>query len=120
MVLMFPILVSLALAAAFEARTLDGHTAAGELAALTSRELVLDTDAGAVHFPLGKLATLAPRPAATPSPATAPLWVELMDGSGLAATRYLSSNGKATITAGEKDYELPTTRRSLGAVCRRR
>ena len=111
---MFQILLSLALAApfeaqTFEARTLDGRTAAGELSALDSRELVLETDTGPVSFPLGKLATLAPRPAAAPAPVAAPMWVELMDGSGLAATGYTVAKGKATITADDETYEVPTS-----------
>jgi hypothetical protein len=111
---MLQLLVTAALAAGpapFEAQSLDGQVATGQIAALNEQELVLETDSGRVTFALAKLAALARTPTAPLQLAGATLWVELVDGSGLAATEYTVSGGKAQVrTTLAATLEIPTRR----------
>jgi len=110
MALTVPILLTLALAAPFDAQSLDGKSIAGELSALSAEEVTLQTDSGPVAVPVKSLAALVRR-GASAGAGEAKLWVELRDGSGLAATEYTTADGKATIlNAGATKHELPLDR----------
>jgi hypothetical protein len=114
---MIPVLIELVAAASllvadarFEVQTIDGQSAAGQIAAFDGQELVLESDGGRLTFPLGKLATVA-RAGAAPSQVPANLWVELVDGSGLPVAEYTAAEGKATLRlSGDKTLEVPTDR----------
>ncbi len=112
MVLIWMLMTAAAFGAAapeFEAATLDGRTAAGRLVALDDQQAVLQTEQGDTAFALESLATLSRTSAAVPPASKAALWVELADGSGLAAVDYLVTKGTAavTLTNGDK-LEIPT------------
>ncbi len=103
------ITATLATTVPFQAHALDGHTVVGELAALSSKELVLQTDSGPVNLPLSTLASLAPRTPRNVSPSGAPLWIELRGGSELPAIGYEVTKGMATVRiSADKSRELPT------------
>jgi hypothetical protein len=85
-------------AADFEALSLDGKSAVGQIASLDTQRLVLRTAEGDTTFPLGTLATLSRLPAKPADERKVTLWVELVDGSGLAATDYTVQGGMAKVT----------------------
>lgn len=93
----------------FEVQTLDGQSAAGQIAALNPQELVLETDQGPATFALANLAVLARQPAAPISTRGANLWVELIDGSSLAGVEFTVASTTARIgLTGDATLELPT------------
>lgn len=95
--------------ARYEVRALDGQSAAGQLRELNAEELVLETDTGRMTLPVGKLAAVARQPAAPTSTAKVDLWVELVDGTSLAAAEYTVSGGKASVrTIQGATQEIPT------------
>jgi hypothetical protein len=111
-VLMWNVLLSAVLAAGvpeFEAQTLDGQTAVGQIAQFDGQQLVLETAQGRSTFTLAALATLARKPAAPASEKKANLWIELIDQSGLAAVEYTVHGLTAlvTLTTGVT-VEVPT------------
>ncbi len=98
---MWNLLLSVALLGAvadFEAQSLDGQTVAGQIASLDARQVVLRSDAGETTLALGSLAALARRDANTDARRKAKLWVELVDGSGLAAVDYAVQGDTARLT----------------------
>ena len=96
-------------AADFEATTLDGRTATGQLVELNDQRAVLETAGGRETFALESLAVLV-RGAANAEPAKkAALVVELVDGSRLAASDYMVTGPKAHVTlSGGAKLEIPT------------
>jgi hypothetical protein len=99
----------LAGAADFDAQTLDGKSAVGQLVELNDQQVVLQTAEGRSTFALAALATLTRQGTATPEDRRATLWVELVDGSGLAATEYTAQGGTATVTlSSAAKLEIPT------------
>lgn len=96
-------------AAEFEATTLDGRLATGQLVELSAQQVVLETPDGRSIFDLGSLAALARKGADAPAVPKALLWVELVDESGLASLEYTVTDGTAhvTLTGGAK-LEIPT------------
>ncbi|HEX3727560.1 MAG TPA: NPCBM/NEW2 domain-containing protein [Pirellulales bacterium] len=80
----------------FEVRALDGSVAAGQLRELNDRQLVIETEHGAAAFPLDSLAAASRREAPT-SQQKAALWVELVDGSRLAAAEYAVRGSSAQV-----------------------
>ncbi len=110
------LLLSVLLSAAvpFEAQTLDGQTARGELKSATATEIVLTTDSGDVSLPLEKLATLALE-GAKPTLAAGAVEISLIDGAQLTAAEYLTKDGNASLKLNaETLLEVPT--RSVRAV----
>jgi hypothetical protein len=90
-------------AAQFEARTLDGQTAAGALVSVDAQQLVLETADGPKTLPIASLAVVSRQPA--PAARTEKLiQVELIDGSRLAVAEYAAGGQEATleIAGGEK------------------
>ncbi len=110
MVLMLNALMLVAALAApadeFELQTLDGQTTSGQIAALDKDHLVLQSPSGEQDFPLDKLAVLV-RPNQPAVAVRAAAWVELMDGSALAASEYGVKDGQATVCATGGSHELP-------------
>ena len=107
---MYTLLIAAALAtgAPFEAQPLAGDVVVGELRALSTQELVLETAGGPVTLPLTKLATLSPQTPVPPTVATAVL-VELLDGSALTAGDYAAVKGQARLRGpGDATLEIPT------------
>jgi hypothetical protein len=96
-------------AAEFEVQTLDGQSAKGQLVELDAEQLVLQTAQGRSTFALRTLAAANRQAAPAADERKSTLWVELVDQSGLAATAYTVSGGKAevTLTTGKR-IELPT------------
>jgi NPCBM/NEW2 domain len=111
-VLMVELLITAALAAGaapFEVHTLDGQSAAGQIAELNAEQLVLETDAGRSTFALSKLAVLARQPAPPISAAEATLSIELVDGTTLPATQFSVTKGTAKVrTTLDATHEIPT------------
>lgn len=90
------ITASLLAAPQFELQTLDGQSHRGELAGLTEQAVSLNTAAGPVEVPTAQVVSL--RSAESPSPPEPPpVWVELRDGSLLAAESFRSADGKVTV-----------------------
>jgi hypothetical protein len=84
----------------FEAQSVDESAVVGSLVELTPERVVLDTPQGKVELELTKLLSLSRKdlkegepPAASPT-----VWVELADGSTLAASQYVVRADRATIT----------------------
>lgn len=84
----------------FEAQTIDETSIVGSLTELTPERAVLETTDGKVELELNRLLSLSSKetkpggpPAVSPT-----VWVELVDGSTLAATQYLAGPESATIT----------------------
>jgi hypothetical protein len=94
----------------FEAQKVEETSVVGSLVELTPERVVLDTPQGKVDMDLAKLLFLLPKETAesVPSPASPTVWVELVDGSTLAAMQYLVQADKARITlVGGEILETP-------------
>lgn len=99
----------LAATAPFEAQTLDGQSARGELKAASAAEVVLSTDGGDVSLPLDKLATLAPV-GGKETQRPGDFEIRLTDGAIIVAEDYQAKSGKAACKlAAESFVEVPTT-----------
>jgi len=111
----FSLLLSVLLSAAapFEAQTLDGQNARGELKAMTATDVVLSTDTGELSLPLEKLATLAPV-GGKPAAAAGDIEVGLIDGSQLASTEFQAKDGQAALKLNTQAFVVPT--RSVRSV----
>lgn len=95
---MWPLLLAwLAVAPEFNATLLDGRTVRGRLVELSAARVVLETAAGRERLLPADLAALQAASAGTQSLPAATAWVQLVDGSRLAARSYLVRKGKATI-----------------------
>lgn len=113
MVASFVVLIALG-AHDFQLQTADGETHYGRLVEVSTDHVSLDTEQGKVSVPLENLADVTPvadiAPAAAIAAAKATLWVELVDGSRLAATGYRVTKGRATITlVDDQSAQLPTS-----------
>jgi hypothetical protein len=108
---MVNLLLAVVLAAAppaFEARTIGGKTHEGTIASLSEKQLTLATSAGRVELDREQLVSLAQLGAARLAEA-AQVWIELVDGSSVAARQYTASAGRARLLlAGDRTVELPT------------
>jgi hypothetical protein len=106
-----PLIMLSALAAApkSEIQLLDGSRVFGKLVEWDAAKLVVEAAGGRTVLDLGKVASVTLRgPAASP-PAKTAVWVDLVDGSQIAASEYTVTKGRAKITlsAGEA-LDLPT------------
>ncbi len=83
---------------AVEVQRLSGDPIQGTLVSLDAEQAVVQTAAGPVAVPIAQLSGLALKPAA-PSPfASKPaVWLELVDGSRIAAANVTLSSGKAKV-----------------------
>ena len=106
-----PLMVLSALAAAprFDVQSLDGSRVSGRLVRWDAAQLVIEEGAtGPVALNAEKLASVVPRnpPAAAAKPA---VWVDLVDGSQLAAAEYTVEKGRARIALATSEIlEIPT------------
>ncbi len=95
---MWPLLLAcLAVAPEFSASLLDGRTVQGRLVELSATGAVLETASGRLAVPAAELAGLEPAMPVAHASSEATAWVELVDGSRLAAQSYLVDNGQAAI-----------------------
>lgn len=93
-------------------RPLEGPPVQGALHAITPHAVALQTRQGLQTWPLAQLMVLEVE---TKSAASANVWLDLRDGSHLAATGFTSSEGRATLAlAASYTVTLPT--RSIRTV----
>jgi hypothetical protein len=86
----------------FEAQQVEGTSVIGSLVELTPERVVLDTPQGKVALGLSKLLSLVPKdPTTAGSKTEPPAWIELVDGTKIAALKYLAESDKAKITLTE-------------------
>ncbi len=101
-----------------EVRPLAGESLSGRLKELSASSAVIATATGEQQIATAKLMWLqwsAPVAAEKPPTDKATTWIDLRDGSRLAATSYAASDGKAQIIIGSRPpIEIPT--RAIHAV----
>ena len=106
-----PLMVLSALAAApqFDVQLLDGSRVSGSLVRWDAAQLVVETSTGRTTLDAGKLASVTPQsPPASPAAKPA-VWVDLVDGSQLAAAEYTAEKGRAKIAFSATEVlEVPT------------
>jgi hypothetical protein len=83
---------------AFDVQTLDGRIISGSLVELNSDRLSLETGDGNISFPTEKILELSPKPKPAVSAQSASVWIELVDGSTIAAKQYTVEGAKSQIT----------------------
>jgi hypothetical protein len=108
------VIVLMALAAPdFQLQTAEGETHYGRLVEVSTGQISLQTQQGKVTVPLENLTDVTPVAELAPAAenaAQATVWVELVDGSRLAATAYRVAKGRATMTlVGGQTAQLATT-----------
>ncbi|MGO9109249.1 MAG: NPCBM/NEW2 domain-containing protein [Thermoguttaceae bacterium] len=93
----------------FDVQLLDGSRVSGSLVAWDAARLVVESSAGRTALNAGKLVSVTPQmPPATPTARPA-VWVDLVDGSQLAAAEYTAENGRAKIAFSATEVlEVPT------------
>jgi hypothetical protein len=101
------VLTALAAEPEATARPLEGEGVKGRLTALSADMLILETAAGRKELAISELMWLelpVSPPAAKPT-----VWIEMLDGSRIAASEFSASDGKARITlATGQTIEAPT------------
>jgi hypothetical protein len=105
---MFPMILALLLSAPpdFEVQPLEGPRLAGRLIGLDAKQVTVETSSGRVSLDLAKVASLSAR--SKPLPPPAKVWIDLVEGSALAAEEYTVHEGRARIAlAGGDVLELP-------------
>ena len=101
------ILTALAADPEVEVRPLVGESLTGRLNELSTSKVVVATAAGPQEFTTGTLMWLQ-WPAAKNNEKPS-VWIDLLDGSKLAATSYTADDGKAQVTIGLRPpIEIPT------------
>ncbi len=103
------VLSALAAAPQFDVQLVDGTRVPGSLDRWDAAQLVVTGSAGRTVLDVGKLAAITPqKPPASPAAKPA-AWVDLVDGSQLAAADYTAENGRAKIVfSASEALELPT------------
>jgi hypothetical protein len=112
---MLPLLFALLVSAppVFEVQPLEGPRLAGRLIALDAKQVTIETASGRVSLDLAKVASLSAQ--SKPLPPPAKVWIDLVEGSALAAGEYTVHEGRARIAlAGGDLLELPV--REVAAV----
>src|SRR5207245_1056578 len=96
-----------------EVRPLAGESVTGRLTELSAKKAAVDTASGSREFECSKLMWIqVPGIAPAEKPT---IWIDLLDGSKVAATSFVAAEGAARITvAGRPPLEIPT--RSIHAV----
>lgn len=88
-------------------RPLNGDSIKGRLTELSATKVVVQTPAGTKEFPTSKLMWVE-FPAATAA-AKASIWIDLLDGSKLAAISFAAADGKAQVGLPTRQtIEIPT------------
>ncbi len=90
------IVLSFAAAPSVEVRTLSGQAHMGTLLELSSQRVVLATDSGEQTLATKDLLAVRVRAAVGKDAAKPQVWIELVDGTRLAAVEYTSRAGQAT------------------------
>ena len=106
-----PLMVLSALAAApqFDVQLLDGSRVSGSLVRWDAAQLVVETSTGRTTLDAGKLASVTPQSPPANSAAKPAVWVDLVDGSQLAAAEYTAEKGRAKIAFSATEVlEVPT------------
>jgi hypothetical protein len=111
-----PLLVALgtagvALAVDVDVRTLDQRALSGPLAELSPERVVVTSGGQPVSIPAAEVLTITPRSITPPkkSPATdTAFWIELVDGSRIAATEISLDGANATIANGSQSVRVST------------
>jgi hypothetical protein len=94
----------------FDVQLLDGSKVSGSLAGWTEKQVVVDTPAGRRELDVAKVASLAANGPTAKSAAKPSVWVDLADGSRLAASEYTTDKVRAKITLfpANEVFEVPT------------
>jgi hypothetical protein len=82
--------------------TLDGRTLEGEAQSITGETILLRTASGEITVKSDELGALIPKDPPQSRGDKPAAWVELVDGTRLPATSYLSKDGKVTITLSDE------------------
>ena len=91
-------LAALSAAPEWEVQPLEGQPVTGRLVALDASQVTIARAAGHVSMPADKVASLAIQQKPASPRAEPTVWVELIDGSSLAAEDYAARNGHAHVT----------------------
>jgi hypothetical protein len=105
-----PLMFLSALAAppTFDAQLLDGSRVTGGIAGWDAAALVIEGSAGRTTLDTAKLASVCPH-SPPANPAGRAVWVDLVDGSQLAAEQFTVAKGHAKIVfSASETLELPT------------
>ena len=93
----------------WKTHTVTGETVTGTLTEMAAGAVVLQTASGRVTLPLDQILEIVPTTTPAAQDVSAAVWVELIDGSVLAAQSYSVHDGQATIgMAPGKSLVLPT------------
>ena len=93
----------------FDVQLLDGSRVSGSLVAWDSARLVVESATGRTTLDAGKLASVTPQTAPATSLLQPAVWVDLVDGSRLAADQYTAERGRAKIAfSATEALEIPT------------
>lgn len=112
--LLFAIVLTAA-APEMEIQTLDGQRLAGELTELTSTRLTIEGPGGCMSLNTDNLLTVGPKSKPAAVEQTPGAWIELVDGSALAAREYAVADRQAQVTLLDGEtLAVPT--RDLSAV----
>jgi hypothetical protein len=98
-----------------DVQTLDGHSLAGPIIALTTAQIVVQSAKGQETLETSQVAGLTIA-APTTTPARRKAWVELVDGCCLPADDYTVEGGRATITLAGGEQSLPLATTEIAAV----
>ena len=104
------LLTVLALSAApqFEARLLKGPLVAGAIVELDAKRATLETPAGRVSLETAAILDIYAKPKPAGGSQAPAVWIDLLDGSTVAALQYASQKGRALITLpGGETVDLP-------------
>jgi hypothetical protein len=102
------LLTALAAPPQFDVQLLDGTRVSGSLERWDAAQLVVSTSAGRTTLDAARLDSVTPQ--VPPNPAAKPaVWVDLTDGSQLAAADYTAEKGRAKIVFSAAEVlEVPT------------
>jgi hypothetical protein len=93
----------------FDVQLLDCSRVSGSLVAWDAARLVVDSSTGRTTLDAGKLASVTPQTAPATSLVKPAVWVDLVDGSQLAAAEFTAEKGRAKIVLSAADVlEIPT------------
>ncbi len=94
----------------FDVQLLDGAKVSGALAGWTEKQVVVETAAGRRELDVAKVASVAAHGLPAKSATKPSVWVDLADGSRLAAAEYTTEKGRAKIALvpANEVLEIPT------------
>ena len=99
----------------FEVQTVDGQPVTGELRSLDAKQLGVELPSGRAEMATEKVVSISAKQNPAAARTEPKVWVDLIDGSHLAANEYTVKEGKArAVLAGGEILELPV--REVAAV----